>query len=72
VPQQPHGLPRSVSATDSGDNNQEEIEEYIKSIKKRAQDSSRIGGSSRTEDRRPELWTLPVPVRFFPVVLTIG
>ena len=73
MPQQPHGLRSLVSATNSGDNDREEIEEYIKSVKKRAQDSSRIGGSSSsTQDRRPELWTLPVPVRFFHVVLMIG
>ena len=70
MPQQPHGLPSLVSATDSGNNDREEIEEYVKSIKKRAQESSRIGSSSSsTQDRRPELWTLPVPVRFFHVVL---
>jgi hypothetical protein len=71
---QAQGLPRSLfSATDSGDNDREEVEEYIKSIKKRAHESSRIGGSSSsTQDRRSELWTLPVPVRFFAVVLMIG
>ena len=72
---QAHGLPRSLfSATDSGDNNREEIEEYVKSVKRRVQDSSRIGGSSSSsaQDRRLELWTLPVPVRFFAVVLMIG
>jgi hypothetical protein len=70
VPQQAHGLPRS--ATDSGANDREEIEEYVKSVKRRAQDSSRTGGSSSSaQDRRPELWTLPVPVRSFAVVLMI-
>jgi hypothetical protein len=60
--QQAQGLPRSlVFATDSGDNDREEIEEFVKSVKRRAQEDSRIGGSS-AQDRRPELWTLPVPV----------
>ena len=71
--QQPHSLLRSlVSATDSGDNDPEEIEEYVKSIKRRAQEHSRIGGSSSTQDGRPELWTLPVPVHFFHAVFMIG
>lgn len=77
------GPPRPlVSATDSGCinrdeiTNQEEIEKYIKSLKRRAQDSNRIGGSS-TQDkslipRRLELWMLPVPVHSFHVVLMIG
>jgi hypothetical protein len=69
VPQQSQSL--LVSATDSGDNEQAEVEEYVKSIKRRAQESSRIGSSS-TQDRGPELWTLPVPVRFFHAVLMIG
>ena len=77
VPQQPRSPFRSlVSAAESGDNDREEIEEYVKSIKRRAQESGRIGGSSggssSTQDRRPELWTLPVPVRLFYVVLLIG
>lgn len=69
MPQQSQSL--LVSATDSGDNEQAEVEEYVKSIKRRAQESSRIGSSS-TQDRGPELWTLPVPVRFFHAVLMIG
>ena len=73
MPQQPHSLPRSlVSVPDFSDNDQEEIEDYVKSIKRRARESSHIGDSSGTQDRSLELWTLPVPVRFFHVVLMIG
>jgi hypothetical protein len=67
-----------VSATDSGcvnrDEiiNQEEIEEYVKSIKRRAQESNSVRGSSTQDEplipRRSELWMLPVPVNFFHVV----
>ena len=65
MPQQHHSLLHLlVSATDSGDNDPEEIEEYVKSIKRRAQEPSHIGGSSSTQARHPELWTLPVLVHF--------
>ena len=61
----PDSLPRSpISATGGNDQEDgEEIEEYVKTLKRRAQESSCIEGSS-TQDRRPELWVLPVPVRF--------
>lgn len=64
----PHSL---VSATDSGDDDQEEIEDYLKSLKTRAGKSRRMGGSS-TQDRHTELWTLPVPVLFFPLYSWLG
>jgi hypothetical protein len=62
----------SVSATDS-DNDLEAIEQYIKSIKKRAQESNH----SSTQDKsviphRPQLWMLPVPVNSFYIVFMIG
>ena len=63
----------SVSVTDSDGNDLEVIEEYIKSIKKRARESNR----SSTQDEsviphRPQLWMLPVPVHAFYVVFMIG
>lgn len=71
------GRPRPpVSATDSGRNERDEIEEYIEALKRRAQESNRAGGSSTQEKsailHRPELWMLPVPVHFFHVVLMMG
>ena len=65
-----------LSATDSSGKDWEEIEEYVKSLKRRAQESNCVGGSS-TQDkflipRRPELWMLPVPVHSFHAVLMIG
>ena len=52
----PHSL---VSVTDSSGNDQEDIQEYLKSLKSRAEKSS-----SNTQDKHLELWTLPVPVNF--------
>ena len=77
------GPPRPlVSATDSGcinqDEiiNQEELEMYVKSLKRRAHESNRVGSSSTQDEalipRRLELWMLPVPVHSFHVVLMIG
>ena len=65
-----------VSTTDSGSNDLEEIEKYLEALRRRAQESNRVGGSS-TQDkslilRRPELWMLPVPVHSFHAVLMIG
>jgi hypothetical protein len=59
---------RPASATDSGDGDHEDIEEYVKSLKRKAQESRRVGGSSTDKSlipHRPELWMLPVPVRSF-------
>lgn len=56
----------SVSVTDSGANDVEEIENYVKSVIRRDKESNRVGGSSTDEfviPRRPQLWMLPVPVR---------
>jgi hypothetical protein len=77
------GTPRLlVSATDSGridrDKiiNRDEIEEYVKNLKRRAQESNRVGGSGTQDEslipRRLELWMLPVPVRSFHVILMIN
>lgn len=76
------GPPRPlVSAIDPGyidrDDtiNQEEIEKYVKSLKRRTQESNRVGGSSTQDEslipRRLELWMLPVPVHSFHVVLIL-
>jgi len=65
-----------VSGTNFSGDDWEEIEKYVESVKRRAQESNRLGGSS-TQDksvipRRPELWMLPVPVHSFHVILMIG
>ena len=55
-----HSLPHSlVSATDSGGNDQEDIQEYLKSLKRRAEKSS-----SNMQDKYLELWMLPILVGF--------
>jgi hypothetical protein len=57
-----------VSATDSGGIDLEEVKKYVKLVKRRAQESNRVGGSSMDKSvilRRPQLWMLPVPVRSF-------
>jgi hypothetical protein len=49
---------------------------YVKSLKRRAHESNRVGSSSTQDEalipRRLELWMLPVPVHSFHVVLMIG
>jgi hypothetical protein len=69
-----NGVRSPVVATDSGGIDFEGIREYVESLKRRAQESNRVGGSNTSFiSRRLELWMLPVPVRFsFHVVLTIG
>ena len=57
-----------VPMTDTDGNDREEIAAYVESLKRRARESNRVGGSS-TQDksvisRPPELWMLPVPVPF--------
>ena len=47
-----------------GDIYDQEIDKYLKSLKRRAQVSNRVGGSSM-EDSHLQLWMLPVPVRSF-------
>jgi hypothetical protein len=61
--QVPHGLPHFPVS--SGVNDQEEIDKYLKYLKRRTQGSNRVGGSSSTQNSRPQLWMLPVPVRSF-------
>jgi hypothetical protein len=60
-----------VSATDSG-NDLEAMEQYIKSIKKRAQESNRSTQDKSVIPHRPQLWMLPVPVGSFCIVFMIG
>jgi hypothetical protein len=64
----PHGLP--FSPVSSRGDDQEEIDEYLKSLKRRTQGSNRVGGSS-TQDTHPELWMLPVPVRSFHLLMVL-
>lgn len=70
------GPPRPlVSATDSGCTNrddivnQDEIEKYVKDLKRRTRESDRVGSGSTQDEtvipRRLELWMLPVPVHYF-------
>src|ERR1700678_1673159 len=64
------GHPRPlVSVTHSRNISQEEIDEYLKSLKRRAQESRHVGGSSTQEEflipHCSELWMLPVPVHCF-------
>lgn len=51
------------------------IEEYVKSLKMRAQESNHVEGSSTRDESlnlsRLELWMLPVPVIFFHVLFMI-
>jgi hypothetical protein len=62
----------SVSATDSG-KDLEAIEQYIKSVKERAQESNRRSTQEKSViPRHPQLWMLPVPVHYFYVVFMIG
>ena len=60
----PHDLPHSSVSSGGNLNDEQAIDNYIKSLKRRAQGSNRVGSSS-TQDKRPELWMLPVPVRSF-------
>ena len=64
-----------VSVADSVSNDREDIQKYVEALKRRAQKSNCVGGSS-TQDksvipRRPELWMLPVSVHSFHIVLMI-
>ena len=73
----PDGCSRPpVSKTDSSGDDQEEIEKYVESVKRRAQESNRLEGSSMQDKsvipRHSELWMLPVPVHSFHVILMIG
>ena len=49
-----------VSATDSGGNDEEQLEAYLKYLKRRAEKFSRS-----MQDKQLELWMLPVSVGFF-------
>ena len=67
------GPPRlPLSLTDSGDIDREEIEEYLKSLKrKRPQKSNHFEGEGSSISDRSELWMLPVPVHSFYIVFMI-
>jgi hypothetical protein len=60
-----------VFATNSNGNDQEDIEAYVESLKKKAQEYNHIGGSNTQDKLRPpqQLWMLHVPVLSFHVLI---